>query len=462
MTDDLMRRRTRRELSAEFVFFAGSVVLVQASRFVLSLVVARVVLVDEFAGWALFLAALGYAPSLLIGVLNGMGRELPYLTGAGRRFEARAAEGVVWRTLGAVAVPILLLGAAAAWMGITAIGVVLLSVSALLAYNSQQFAMRASLQFNRASLQQGLLGLLLFGGSGALLYQGHASFAACAAAYGLALATCAIFGLVLHPPAFRAGSWITWKRVQSIGFPIMLAGLVFSVFVTSDRWIATSLLGSARAGSYGLASVVGSAMLVIPSVISQQTYPRMAIAFGREKTASSAFAMARMQNRLALLGTGPIGALLLVAAWLMIPRFLPRYDTALLPVTLIVIGFVTMSAFTGYGNFLNVVGQQWAYLRAQLASAVVGIALMAAGAISVGPAGIALGAAVSYAIYGVLVSGSARRGMQRLGAVPTSGRPHSGGPSDATNVAASIDPAPRPEFAEVIRSQRSAREPEDG
>ena len=423
MTDDLMGGKTRRALSAEFVFFAGSVVLVQASRFVLSLVVARVVLVDEFAGWALFLAALGYAPSLLIGVLNGMGRELPYLMGAGKRQEARATEGVVWRTVGMVAGPILLVAAGLAWLGITEIAVVLLTISVLLVYNSQQFAMRASLQFNRASLQQGLLGLLLLGGSGALLYAGHASLAGCAAAYALALAACSAAGLVLHPPELRAGSWMAWRRVQSVGFPIMLAGLVFSVFVTSDRWIATSLLGSARAGSYGLASVVGSAMLVIPSVISQQTYPRMAIAYGRKGTAPSAYVMARTQNRMALLGTGLAGLLLVGAAWLLIPRFLPRYEASLVPVTLIVIGFVIMSAFTGYGNFLNVVGQQWAYLRAQLASAAVGITLMAAGALSLGPAGVSLAAAVSYGLYGALVSTSARRSLAKLGTASTPARP---------------------------------------
>ena len=45
---------TRRQLTAEFVFFGGSVVLLQASRFVLSLVVARVISVEEFAGLGAF------------------------------------------------------------------------------------------------------------------------------------------------------------------------------------------------------------------------------------------------------------------------------------------------------------------------------------------------------------------------------------------------------------------------
>ena len=126
------------------------------------------------------------------------------------------------------------------------------------------------------------------------------------------------------------------------------------------------------------------------------------------------FAMARTQNRMALLGAGPIGVLLVISLWLLIPAFLPRYEAARLPATLIVLGFVTMSAFTGYGNFLNVVGQQWVYLRAQLASASMGVGLMAAGALSLGPAGISLGAAVSYGMYGVLVSVAASRSLARL------------------------------------------------
>ena len=70
-------------------------------------------------------------------------------------------------------------------------------------------------------------------------------------------------------------------RVTRMGFPIMLVGLLGSLYYTADRWIAAGSLTAADAGSYGLASLVASAAFLVPMVIAQQQYPRLANLYGK-------------------------------------------------------------------------------------------------------------------------------------------------------------------------------------
>lgn len=243
-----------------------------------------------------------------------------------------------------------------------------------------------------------------------LLLRGHAAFAEAAlllyaAACGIALGA----GLVFQPPNLGGATQLMWKRLFGVGFPIMLGGAVFSIFVTSDRWIATTLPGAAAAASYALASLVGSATVMLPTVISQQTYPRMAIAYGERHDGPEVLGMARRQNRTAFAMTAPLALLVGGAAALLIPRFLPQYTESVVPIGVIVMGLAALAAFTGYGNYLIVIGAQWAYLRSQLAGLAVAVVTATIGGTVIGLNGVALGIAAGYLVYGLLVRRTARQ-----------------------------------------------------
>ena len=392
----------RRSLAIEFSLFTASVLLLQGARFAFNIAVARAVPTADFTVWALLLAGITYAPALFLGSLNGLGRQLPYLLGADKVVEAVAAEASVAATFFAIAIACIVGGLVltAAGLGGWAWPVALMGLGTL-AFNVQQFVLRSHLSFNRASIQQLALGVCVLGGGVALLLLHTAEFRAAAMVYGICLSVAILVGIALRPPKIWRPNWSMWRDLVAVGFPIMLAGIVFSVFVTSDRWLATTLLGAHRASPYALASVVGASMLIVPNVISQQTYPRMAIAYGRTSDRNEILAMARRQSLIAGAAAIPLALLGDVAVILLVPILLPAYQEAVLPACIIALGFAAVAASTGFGNFLNVVGQQWSYLRVQLGSTAIGLVLMIAGSRVAGATGIALGVTSSYLVYSV-------------------------------------------------------------
>jgi O-antigen/teichoic acid export membrane protein len=293
----------------------------------------------------------------------------------------------------AVAVPVA--GARAVLVG--------LLVSGTIAVGTQQFVLRSRLRFNAASTQLAAFGLLAVIAAGVLAIDADADFGTAAALYGGALLAALLVGVGLSPPPPPRADIGETRRLASIGFPIMLAGLVFSLFVTLDRWMAISLLGPQRAAPYALASLLAAAMLVIPSVVSQQTYPRMAIARGQGAPARSLRGMARHQGLLAAALVAPVAIGVALFAWIGIPLLLPAYVGAVPAVIVLAGGFLVLAYLTGYGNYLNVVGGQWRYLASQVAGVGSALVLMFVAGLFLGLVGIALGMSAGHVVYGVVL-----------------------------------------------------------
>jgi O-antigen/teichoic acid export membrane protein len=406
-------RTVRRAPAREFAYFALSTVVYQGARFVFSLAAARALMPEDFTAWALTAALLIYAPSVLLGTINGMSRELPILIGREQEDAARRAVTAAWAaTLGGVAVTLaaaIVVAVVAPTLISSPLAVGLLA-SGTIVFGTQQFMLRSRLRFDAASAQQATFGVLAFAAAATLAVNADANFATAAALYGIPLLVAVALGLLLAPPPIvprpDPGEM---RRLAEIGFPIMLAGLVFSLFVTLDRWLAVTLLGPHRAAPYALASLIAAAMLVVPTVVSQQTYPRMAIARGQGASVDALRAMARRQGILAVGLVAPVALAVALFAWLAIPLILPDYAAAAPAAIILSAGFVVLGYLTGYGNYLNVVGGQWRYLSAQLVGVTCAIGLMFVGGTLFGIVGIALGMATSHGVYGVILRSVALR-----------------------------------------------------
>ncbi len=405
--------RVSRDHAREFGLFTASTILYQTSRFLFALAAARSLGPEDFTAWGLMVALLVYAPSLLFGISNGMSRELPILIGQGSLGPARRAINGAWAAT-IVAVTVILagavvVGAAAPAVVSSAVAVGVLAAGTIV-FGTQQFILRSLLRFDAASTQQAMFGVLAIAGAVALAVNGAADFRTAALLYGIPLLVAIAAGLFLTPPAMPPQLDLEeLRRLAAIGFPIMLAGLVFSLFVTLDRWTAITLFGPAGAAPYALASLIAAAMLVVPTVVSQQTYPRMAMARGRGASADELRAMARRQGIIAVALVTPIAAAIAAFAWLGIPLLLPAYASAAPATVVLSLGFIVLGYLTGYGNYLNVVGGQWRYLAAQLVGVASAVVLMFVGGRLWGLTGIAIGMAASHVVYGVVLRAAALR-----------------------------------------------------
>lgn len=409
----------------EFGVLATSTILLQGSRLLFSLAAADTLSPSAFTSWTLLLALLIYAPSLLLGVVNGMSREVPVLVGAGRPDRATEVVHATWTATYLVSAGVLAIAAIAAILRpdqATSIAVVGLLVAATIWLTVQQFILRSSLRFGTASLQQGILGVLLLSASAAVILARVATLPVLAGAYLACLMIAIAAVVMIVPPSLRSVAGHTIVNLAQIGWPIMSAGLAFSVLVTLDRWVATAMFGPAAAAPYAFAGITAAAMLMMPTVVSQQTYPRMAMEHGRGASSSQLLSMARRQGEIAAALSAATALAVITGALIVIPLALQEFSAALPIIAILSVGLVAQSLFTGFGNYLNVVGGQWRYLGVQLVSIALALGLTIVGASVAGVTGIAGGMAVAYALYGVLLREMAIRTLPRSDAADVDGR----------------------------------------
>ena len=390
----------------EFAWFAASTALYQGARFLFSLAAAKALSASGLSAWSLVVAVLAYAPAILVGVNNGMSRELPILIGRGAQSAIAGVLAAAWAAtafaLTAIAIVVVAIATAAPAVRLESI-LVGMVIGGTIVFGVQQFVLRSRLRFDAASLQLGVFGGAMLVAAGWLALADRADLSTALALYAGPLTASVVLGAALELPAVRAVDRAEIRRLAGIGFPIMLAGLVFSLFVTLDRWVAVSLLGPERAAPYTLASLIAAAMLIVPTVVSQQTYPRMAMARGRGANVEQLLTMARRQGLAAAGLVLPVTAMLIAFASTFLSTFLPEYAAAGGAVIVLSIGFTVLAFLTGYGNYLNVVGLQWRYLGAQVAAALTALPLMVIGGSILGLTGIAAGMAASHVVYGLLL-----------------------------------------------------------
>jgi O-antigen/teichoic acid export membrane protein len=405
-------RRARHTVSVlgwDLPLFASATAVDQGGRLAVNLVAAGLLGPVAFGTWVALSLLLQYTPALGLGIANGVGREVPRLLGTGDEAAADhvedvAAFGVLSTSLlaglGAVAIAPLLVA------GIGAETVVLVGVAAVAqsVFLFGQVLFRSRLRFRAASLQlaaQGIVGAVI----------GIVLLAAGLGVDGILLARVSVVGVAIamagrtlaRVPRPRADLEML-GRLVAVGFPLMAAGILLLLLVTIDRWIVLAVLGQEALGVYGLVGLAASSLVLVPTIISQQYYPRLGFARGEGADGATLLRMARGQGLLAagLAATG--AAIVVLTAWLVIPRFLPEYGAALPAIPVILAGMVAYSAGSAYGNLLNLVDRSRRYLAIQVVVLASDIALcLILVSTELGILGAALGSALSMSAYAVLL-----------------------------------------------------------
>jgi O-antigen/teichoic acid export membrane protein len=271
----------------------GSNVAVMAAQAISSLLVARWAGPEKMGAFYSAAIVLSYAPILLLGVNNGLNRELPIAMGAGRREAAQALANAAWwwvRAAGLlVAGPLLAISGVLVVTGRPMLGQAFLAFMLIvpLTYVSQNaevafrtghdFVKLSKLRFVKAALAIGTAPLVWLGGWGGLL--------------GRAVGIQAVYSLLLFrnrrvkpQPVFDRAQLATLVKV---GLPIFLVGYIFSLFAVVDRTLILKLLSPKEMGFYTPAILAASALMVVPTSMNMIIYPRMCEVFGRTGTARS-------------------------------------------------------------------------------------------------------------------------------------------------------------------------------
>ncbi|HWO88405.1 MAG TPA: oligosaccharide flippase family protein [Gemmatimonadales bacterium] len=368
----LSLRSVPRSLAREFVLLAASTGLYQVSRLSVGLLAAASLEPSEYGAWGVVLALLAYGTYANFGILSGANREIPRLIGAGQEEHAsRIEEAAFAGTIG------LALAMAVGGTGIalvTADPYLTLLVALVLAgqqlYLFGQTTLRARLRFDRASVQQACIALAFPVFSLPLL--GILGVAALVVGQLVAFVVGAVLSLLLWQRQLRPRIDVNvTARLVRDGAPIMLAGALFSVLTTLDRWLTLGLVGEEALGFYTVAALVSSAILLAVNIGAQQLYPRMLVRHGAGTPPGELRSMAlRHGGFMAAAVLLPVAAIIIVAP-LVIELWLPAYRGAIPIVMVLPLGYLALAASSGFTNLLVTIG------RARLYAACLAVALVA-------------------------------------------------------------------------------------
>lgn len=150
--------------------------------------------------------------------------------------------------------------------------------------------------------------------------------------------------------------------LMKIGLPMLLAGIVYSLFTTVDRIIAAKFLGTTELGYYGVGLMVTMVLVFIPLTVSIIMYPKFNEIYGKTKSVTT------LKNYVAkstiLLGcvmsvmTGVIYLSLPLGVRIFLPNYLPGLDAA----RVLTMGAFFLSLFSTSATLLLTINKQNQYL----------------------------------------------------------------------------------------------------
>lgn len=327
-------RHLRDSIGAEsrpFLDFTGSVTTLHAASLVGNALAFRWIDPASMGVWHTLLLAASYLTVVRLGVVNGLGRELPFALGIGDVAGARrlAATALAWSTISSVVVGTALL-APLAWLsgdtwrrGLCAMAI----VSATNLYFAHlQSTFRSDSDFVR-------------------LARVHRLQAASALLMPVAVYTLGFTGLCLHAvfqsllvtayahtmrplrvsPRFEAP---VARELMITGLPLFAASYLQVLAAGFDRLILLRRGGVETVGYYAPAVAALAALAVVPGAIATYAYPRMSYALGQGHTRAVLGRMALGAAALSAAATVPLAAAGWLAAPGLIERLFPLYSAS--------------------------------------------------------------------------------------------------------------------------------------
>lgn len=388
----------------EFLLFASSTVLYQGSRFVVSLGAAKILGPLTYGLWNLLNLILIYRGVIHMGVIPAMNRDVPLFKGKsdlGKVDEIRRISLGFTLFSGFVSSAVML--AVAMLIEDLTFRIYFQSMALLLLctqiYHYLQVYLKSDRRFNQMSYQQfafaGVLPLIAIPLAVRYKLSGYII------GQSITIFIVSLFIVRIIPfdlkPKFNLQETI---RLVKVGFPIMAAALLYGFLTTTDRWIITGFLGVEQLGYYSLAIIVTGSLSLIPRVIAEQVYPRMAEEYGKTSTYYSLRRWILRQIAMAVAATLP----LILGVYFLFPplvrTFLPDYVAGIAAMRIILIGLLFLPIAGACSNFLNTVDKQVYYMIVQGFAVPVNLGLNVIFVkMGLGINGVALGTATTYVIY---------------------------------------------------------------
>ena len=391
-------------LFREFVLYGSSTVLYQASRFIVLLVAASILGPRKFGIWNIVNLVLVYGSYAHLGVANGMNRDVPLFKGRGDASKVEEVRAVSAGFIGLSTLMIATILALLAPYLVDSSAVLALRLTAGLflvfqLYSFCQIYLVSDSRFDKMSYQQIAFAILL--PMVAIPLAQNWNLSGFIVGQAVPYLVAALFMTKMVGFDFRPRlNWSEVARLIKVGSPIAAVGLCFGLLTTVDRWVVQGYLGTTQLGYYSLTIIVGSIVTMLPKVLAEQIYPRMAETFG----STSDFRLLKKWILGQIVSSAAILALAVMVVFFALPPlvrvFLPAYKPGITAMRISLVGFLFLPLAGAFGNFLNTVGKQTYYLAVQMLAIPVEVVLsVSLIKLGMGIEGAALGMAITSFLY---------------------------------------------------------------
>ncbi|HUS06527.1 MAG TPA: oligosaccharide flippase family protein [Bryobacteraceae bacterium] len=389
--------------AAEFAGYGGSVLLLQALRFGVNILCARLAGPSDWGLWTLLNTVLAYSYIADFGVVNGMNRDVALFRGRGDTAQVARIENTSKSLVLCTSVLCALVAAGFAFhtQDSQRRTVLLIFAVLLLFYKLFNFAQVYSMahdDFTRVTKANFWLAavtvpcvLLVFvWGLPGFLWAQVLSFAVGGYLYIAPLASNFHWGLDRAELA----------RLAIGGIPIAAVGFAATFIGSIDRWLVAGFLGVHSVGHYSLVIMAWSTIGLVPQIIASRMYPRLAEEWGRTADLRLVARLLKQSTWVGLALTAPLVLAVEIVAPQIVMRFLPAYNGGIAAMRIAALGFLFQAVTCCYSNIFNVVAKQQYLLAVQALAAISTIAVTASLlALGWGLEGAAVGATFGSCIY---------------------------------------------------------------
>jgi len=388
----------------KYLFVAGQLFLMGGS-FLFNLVAAKLIGPRLMGEWQTISLISIYGMILTLGIINGMGRDVPYYRGKGDA--AEISRTIATTILYLLAMMAVFLAVITLFSGILpdankqiiVLGIVLLCARMVNSFST--ILVRSFRDFRLLGLHQGFTALVMMM-TIVLLYMYP----------GLYTVFCGIFLSLIVVMLFsrkycylRPWSRVSLRRLLSTGFPIYVVGLVFTLLTSIDRVLVLGFLGTEKLGIYTLATIAMAVLMMTPMLVSTVMYPKLAEHYGATRDISALVPMVKRAIQLNLLLVLPIAAVfLLVFYFHIVPVYLVAYLEGRNAMAIIMIAAIFLPLGSGFGDIFNVIGMQRIYLVNAVAGLLVNVCIgvLLVSQFGMGLEGAAIGTVSGLAVFTLL------------------------------------------------------------
>lgn len=348
-------------LSKLIMSFFSANFAVMFSQGITGLIVARLVDPNDMGIFISTTIILTFIPMFLIGISNGLNRDLPYVLGQEKFDEAKEMRNtsisfallisiIIFFIILTVSIYFLILGNAKlayALLSTTILSAVypLTTMQEVTYRTNNEFLKLSRIKFYNVFIA--VITILL------VYYYNY---------YGMLIRSALItlfyvgFLYYLSNHKFKFGiNWRVFRRLFKTGFPIAIISYMYVFFIGLDKIFILKYFGTEAIGNFVPAIQVATALTVLPTSIYQIIYPRMANKFGQTNSISSLKNLAFKPQILLAFGLIPLFTIVVLCIDPFVEFVLPKY-TAGIPAAKWMVLVIYFRCLGGPQDVLAVVG----------------------------------------------------------------------------------------------------------